>query len=66
MLVDQVSHVMYVSRVTVTDYVPNPNAVDDLMDKLAPTLQKVGDKVSEGFRAMMEKAPSRRSMSQRG
>ena len=33
----------------VTDYVPNPNAVDELMDKLTPALAKVTDKVCFGI-----------------
>ena len=37
------------------DYVPNPNAVDDMMDKIGPQLQRMGDKVSEGLRSLVER-----------
>ena len=44
----QVRQYIYVSRVEVTDYVPNPNAVDELMDRVTPALQRLGDKLSDG------------------
>ena len=54
LLYQQIHQHCYVAKLEVRDYVPNPNAVDDLMDKLIPGLQRVGDKVSEGLRAVLQ------------
>ena len=61
LLFEQIRSYCYVCRLEVCDYVPNPNAVDDIMDKIGPSLQRVGDKVSEGLRAALgERRASRR------
>ena len=53
----QIGTYCYVTQLEVRDYVPNPNAVDEMMDKIAPSLQKMSDKVSEGIRNVLH-APS--------
>ena len=54
LLCSQVSAYLYVSRLTVRDYVPNPNAVDELMDKIGPTLKTVSDTLSHGMRTVVQ------------
>lgn len=63
LLCEQISSYCYVAKLEVRDYVPNPNAVDELMDKIVPSLQRMGDKVSEGIRAVLAPAASRRQRS---
>ena len=63
LLCEQISSYCYVAKLEVRDYVPNPNAVDELMDKIVPSLQRMGDKVSEGIRGVLTPAASRRQRS---
>ena len=65
LLVEAVGAYCYVSKLVVRDYVPNPNAVDELMDKLAPSLKVVGDKVSETLRGVLPSQPAASSSSAR-
>ena len=53
LLCDAVGAYCYVSKMTVRDYVPNPNVVDDMMDKLVPALKVAGDKVSDAMKAIV-------------
>ena len=57
---DQIRSYCYVTRLEVVDFVPNPNAVDDLMDTIVPSLQRMGDKFSEAIRAVVAQPSSRR------
>ena len=59
-LCDQIRAYCYVSKLEVRDFVPNPNAVDELMDRIVPSLQRMGDKVSEGIRTVLAPASARR------
>ena len=53
LLCDAVGAYCYVSKMVVRDYVPNPNVVDDMMDKLVPALKVAGDKVSDAMKAIV-------------
>jgi len=69
LMVAQVASYCYVSRVVVRDYVPNPNAVDEFMDKVGPAIetgvQKVSEAVSKVFHGAKDAASSARASSQR-
>ena len=64
-LCDKIAQHCYVARLTVTDYVPTDNAVDDLMeklDKVGSSLVKMGDKMGEKIKEAIDQrgAPARR------
>ena len=66
LLVAAVGSYCYVTRLVVRDYVPNPNAVDEFMDKVGPALQSAGQKVSEAVSKLVQGAQhSARASSQR-
>ena len=53
LLCDAVGEYCYVTRMVVRDYVPNPNVVDDMMDKLVPALKTAGDKMGVAVKALV-------------
>lgn len=63
LLCDKVGDSYYVTQLVVRDYVPSPNAVDELMDKIGPSLKAVGDKVSDAVRSVF---PPQQSAAARG
>lgn len=48
----QVGAYCYVARLEIRDYVSAPNIADEFVDKLAPSIQKMGDKLSDGIRRL--------------
>jgi len=70
LMVAAVGSFCYVSRVEVRDYVPNPNAVDEIMDKVGPALesgvQKVGEVMSKVFHGAKDAASSARDSARAG
>ena len=58
LMVEQVGSYCYVSRLIVRDYVPNPNAVDDLVDKVGPMLQSAGQRVSDVVGKVLGSGPT--------
>lgn len=51
----RVGQFMYVSRLAVANYQPNTNAIDEFMDKLAPALQRMGDKLGDGLAKLIDR-----------
>jgi hypothetical protein len=60
-----ISSYCYVSRLTVSDYVPNPNAIDELMDRVTPAIQRIGDKMVDGIKGIVDR-PNGARRSSRG
>jgi hypothetical protein len=62
LMVEKIGSYAYVSRLEIRDYVPNPNAVDELMDKVGPAIetgvQKVGEVVTKVFHGAQSAAHS--------
>ncbi len=54
-LVSQVGHLMYVSRLEVADYVPTNSPVDDWMDKIMPKMQSITDKIGSAIGSAFDK-----------
>ena len=54
LLVDAVGDYCYVARTEVRDYVPNPNALDNLVDKLGPKMERVSAKVSQKIKQLIK------------